>query len=67
MFLRYLASKGIGMTAYQLAAGLLVTSDTNLASPTTINAATWTCKRAAQPTSQGAGSLIMNWYRAHNS
>ena len=67
VFLSYLASHGVGMTGYQLAKGLLVTSDINLAAPTTINAATWTCKPTGAPADQGAGSLLMNWYRVHNS
>jgi hypothetical protein len=65
-YLGYLAGFGIGMTAYQLAAGLLVKSNTNLASPTTINAATWSCAHTTNPTNRGAGQLIRNWYRAQN-
>jgi Cellulase (glycosyl hydrolase family 5) len=67
VFLKYLADHGVGMTAYQLAAGLLVKSDSHLADPTTISARTWTCAVARGPTRQGAGALIMRWYRAHNS
>jgi Cellulase (glycosyl hydrolase family 5) len=66
VFLSYLASKGIGMTAYQLQQGLLVKSGTNLADPTTITAA-WSCTVTKNPTNEGAGALIMKWYRAHNS
>jgi hypothetical protein len=65
-FLKYLAGFSIGMTAYQLAKGLLVKSNTNLASPTTISAATWSCTHTTNPTNQGAGQLIRNWYRTEN-
>ena len=67
VYLRYLADFSIGMTAYQLAKGLLVKSDTNLADPTTINAATWSCAHTKNPTNRGAGQLIRNWYRAENT
>jgi Cellulase (glycosyl hydrolase family 5) len=66
VFLSYLTSHGIGMTAYQLAEGLLVTSNSDLADPTTINAATWSCTPTSTPTNQGAGALIMNWYQEQN-
>src|SRR5450755_232013 len=67
VFLRYLASHGVGMTAYQLAAGLLVKPNASLATPTMINAKTWRCTVKKNATGQGAGSLIRRWYRAHNS
>lgn len=69
VYLQYLAKYHIGMTAYQLARGLLVTSDSDLASPTTINSATWNklkCGPTATPTNEGAGADILNWYRLHN-
>jgi hypothetical protein len=68
VFLKYLADHGVGMTAYQLAAGLLVRpGSSSLADPTTISARTWTCAVASGPTSQGAGAQILRWYRQHNS
>lgn len=66
VFLRYLASKGIGMTAYQLDAGLLVTPGGGLTTPTRIGAS-WTCQVASGRTRQGAGAKILGWYRKHNS
>ncbi len=68
-YLGYLAKYHIGMTAYQLAQGLLVKSDSNLAVPTTINPAVWRslkCGPTAARTNEGAGALIMNWFRRHN-
>jgi hypothetical protein len=64
-FLRYLAGKGIGMTAYQLAPGLLVAPGGGLTTPTRIGAA-WTCHVAPAPTGQGAGTMIRGWFRKHN-
>jgi hypothetical protein len=65
-YLSYLSSHGIGMTGYQLSAGLLVGTDGS--TPTTINATTWTCSVSTSgPTNNGAGAQILAWYRAHNS
>lgn len=72
VFLSYLAEHGIGMTAYQLQDGLLTTSDRNLSVPTTIGPA-FNCnpdplvQNQPHPTGQGAGTDILDWYRAHNS
>jgi hypothetical protein len=66
-YLEYLYGHGIGMTAYQLAQGQLVKSSTNLADPTTIPATGWSCTPTAKPSNEGAGALIMNWFKLHNS
>lgn len=58
---------GVSMTAFQLAASLVVKSDSNLEDPTTINPRAWTCAVAPGPAHQGAGAVIIRWYRAHNS
>jgi hypothetical protein len=67
-YLRYLAAHGIGLNAYQLQPGYLIKSYGNLAAPTTIDAATWSCQSAAerQP-DQGAGSQLMSWFKQHDS
>lgn len=66
VFLRYLAGHGIGMTAYQLANGLLTTSDQDLATTTSFQHG-WTCQVSPKPTNEGAGQLIKAWFKAHNS
>ena len=67
-FLRYLAELGIGLSGYQLQPGVLVNSDGNLTDPTTINAQTWSCLSQAEPQpGQGAGALLMAWFKQHNS
>ena len=63
-FLGYLQGLGIGMTAYQLAKGLLIESD-NLGDPTHIRS-DWSCA-AQRVLDEGAGSLIMNWYKKQNA
>lgn len=65
-YLSYLHMHGVGLNAYQLAAGLLIKGK-NYAVPTTINAATWNCESAdeTQP-GQGAGTLIRNWFAKYN-
>jgi hypothetical protein len=67
-YFQYLASHGIGLNAYQLQPGFLIKSYANMAGPTTMNAQTWSCQADAesQP-GQGAGSLLMAWYRQQNS
>ncbi len=64
-YLSYLADHGIGMTAYQLAPGLLIAPDGNYDDPTVIDSH-WSCAPAGGPTDEGAGTLIRNWYQAHN-
>ena len=67
-FLQYLAAHGIGLSGYQLQPGYLINSDGNLTEPNTINAQTWSCLSQAEPQpGQGAGSLLMAWFRQHNS
>ena len=67
-FLQYLAAHGIGLSAYQLEPGFLVKSSGNLGDPTTIDARTWSCLSQAEPQpGQGAGSLVMAWFRQRNS
>jgi endoglucanase len=67
-YFQYLASHGIGLNAYQLQPGYLIKSYANMAGPTTITAQTWDCQAdsESQP-GQGAGSLLMAWYRQQNS
>jgi hypothetical protein len=65
VYLRYLQSKGIGMTGYQLAKGLLIQSD-NLADPTTIDTSGPKKWRCANGLDEGAGSLLMSWYKRQN-
>jgi hypothetical protein len=67
-FLQYLAAHGIGLSAYELRPGYLINSDGNLTDPTTINPRTWSCLSNAEPQpDQGAGALVMAWFRQHNS
>lgn len=74
VYFSYLAGHGIGMTAFQLAKGLLTTSNTDLASPTTFTNArypTWSCAPIGtgndpNPSNQGAGAAIQRWYRQQN-
>jgi hypothetical protein len=66
-FLQYLDTLGIGLSAYQLKPGYLVKSADDLTDPTTINAQTWSCVSNAEPQpGQGAGSLLMAWFRQRN-
>jgi Cellulase (glycosyl hydrolase family 5) len=67
-YLQYLASLGIGMSAYQLVPGWLITSDHRLNHPTSINAKTWSCRPDAEPQPyQSAGAMIMAYFKQHNS
>jgi Cellulase (glycosyl hydrolase family 5) len=67
LYLNYLHSLGIGMSAYQLVPGWLINSDKHLDSPTSINPKTWSCQpdRETQP-GQSAGSLIMSYFEQEN-
>ena len=65
VYLSYLADHGIGMTAYQLAPGLLIAPNGNYDDPTVIDSQ-WTCTPASGPTDEGAGTKIMNWYQTQN-
>jgi hypothetical protein len=62
-FLSYLARKGMGLTAWTLVPGVLAAS-TDLANPTVIES-DWACTNTGLD--EGAGSLIMNWFKQHNS
>ena len=66
-YLRYLAAHGVGLNAYQLQPGYLIKSYGNLADPTTINPRTWSCASdsESQP-GQGAGSMLLAWFKRHN-
>jgi hypothetical protein len=67
-YLAYLSSMGIGLNVYDLQPGYLIKSDANLGVPTTINKRTWSCQSnsESQP-GQGAGSMIMAWFKDRNS
>jgi Cellulase (glycosyl hydrolase family 5) len=67
LYLQYLASLGIGMSAYQLVPGWLIRSNKHLDEPTSINPQTWSCvpSRELQPY-QSAGALIMAYFEQHN-
>jgi Cellulase (glycosyl hydrolase family 5) len=67
LYLHYLTSLGIGMSAYQLVPGWLIDSDQHLDSPTSMNPKTWNCQpdRETQP-GQSAGSLIMSYFKQQN-
>lgn len=66
-YLSYLHAHGVGLSAYQLAQGLLIKFKNNYVVPTTINPGTWSCESGAeaQP-DQGAGTLFRNWFRKYN-
>jgi Cellulase (glycosyl hydrolase family 5) len=66
-YLKYLSSMGIGLNVYTLLPGYMINSSGNLADPTTINAATWSCQSDKEPQpGQGAGSLVMAWFKQAN-
>jgi Cellulase (glycosyl hydrolase family 5) len=66
-FLEYLAANGIGLSAYTLQPGYMIQSFSNLASPTTMNAATWSCQSNSEPDpGQGAGADVLAWFQQHN-
>ncbi len=66
-YLAYLSSLGVGLNVYDLQPGYLIQSNGNLDDPTTINAETWSCQSGSetQP-GQGAGALVMAWFKQHN-
>jgi hypothetical protein len=66
-FLRYLSALSVGLNVYSLLPGYMIKSFANLADPTTINARTWSCRsnHERQP-GQGAGSLVMAWFKQKN-
>jgi hypothetical protein len=66
-YLAFLSWMGVGLNVYDLQPGYMVQSDGNLGVPTTINAKTWSCQSASEPVpGQGAGSLVMSWFKQHN-
>jgi hypothetical protein len=66
-FLEYLAANGIGLSAYTLQPGYMIQSFSNLAGPTTMNEATWSCQSSSEPDpGQGAGSQVLAWFRQQN-
>jgi Cellulase (glycosyl hydrolase family 5) len=68
-YLDYLASHGIGMSAYQLSQYLLIKFKDNYAVPTTLGP-DWSCTPPYKPAKQldeGAGMLIMKWFMEQNS
>jgi hypothetical protein len=66
-YLQYLASLGIGMSAYQLVPGWLIRSDRHMNQPTSMNAQTWSCVPNDEPQPyQSAGALIMAYFKQHN-
>jgi Cellulase (glycosyl hydrolase family 5) len=66
-FLQYLASRGIGLDAYQLQPGYLIRSYADMGDPTTLDPRTWSCLRNSEPQpDQGAGQMIMDWFIKHN-
>ena len=60
----YLAKKGMGLTAWTLLPEVLVGIAADLADPTVINS-NWACKNTGLD--EGAGALIMSWFKQHNS
>jgi hypothetical protein len=66
-FLEYLAANGIGLNAYTLQPGYMIQSFTNLATPTTMNAATWSCQSNSEPDpGQGAGAEVLAFFQQQN-
>jgi Cellulase (glycosyl hydrolase family 5) len=66
-YLSYLAAHGIGLNVYQLQPGYMIRSYRDMSAPTTISRATWSCLPSREPQpGQGAGSLVLAWFRQHN-
>jgi hypothetical protein len=67
LFLWYLAQNGIGLNVYQLQPGYMIKSYADMADPTTMNGATWSCVSNQEPQpGQGAGSAVLAWFRQRN-
>jgi Cellulase (glycosyl hydrolase family 5) len=66
-YFQYLTSLGIGMVAYQLVPGWLISSDRYLGDPTKMNPRTWSCvpDDERQP-GQSAGAMIMSYFERRN-
>jgi Cellulase (glycosyl hydrolase family 5) len=66
-YLNYLSSMGIGLNVYTLQPGYMIKSYDNMGDPTTIDASTWTCQSDHErDPGQGAGSLVMAWFKQNN-
>jgi hypothetical protein len=66
-YLKYLAAHGIGLNVYQLQPGYMIRSYRDMSVPTTIDSATWSCLPSQEPQpGQGAGSLVLAWFRQQN-
>jgi hypothetical protein len=66
-FLQWLAEYNIGLNAYQLQPGFLISSYSNLAQPTTMSVQTWSCQSSQEAVpGQGAGSEVMAWFQQQN-
>jgi len=66
-YLAYLSTLGVGLNVYDLQPGYMVQSDGNLGDPTMISAKTWSCQSAGELVpGQGAGSLVMAWFKRNN-
>jgi len=66
-YFQYLTSLGIGMIAYQLVPGWLISSDRKFGDPTSMNARTWSCVPDNEPQpGQSAGTLIMSYFEQRN-
>ncbi len=67
-YLEYLSAHRVGLNVYQLQPGYMIKSYGNLADPTTIDGPTWSCVSNGEPQpGQGAGSLVMAWFKQHNT
>jgi len=65
-FLSYLASLRVGLSGYQLAAGLLITAEKAWTSPTRYSG-TWSSRFCtSSPRVLGAGADIRNWFSKHD-
>lgn len=62
-YLSYLQRKHIGMTVWTLQKGVMSASSTDLSIPTQIKS-DWQCKNGLD---EGAGSLVMSWFKQNNS
>jgi len=56
-----------GLIVYDLQPGCMIKSAEDMAGPTTISAGTWSCRsdQERQP-GQGAGSLVMAYFKQNN-
>jgi Cellulase (glycosyl hydrolase family 5) len=67
LFLWYLSEHLIGLNVYQLQPGYMIKSYANMADPTMIDGATWSCASNREPApGQGAGSEVLAFFRQRN-